>query len=50
MLHAPRVVDLLLENGADPSARNQAGETPVERLRSLECDELVALLLDRGVC
>ena len=47
MPQAARVVDLLLQYGADPSARNEAGETPVERLRSLECDELVELLLDR---
>ncbi len=45
--HGPKVVEFLLEKGADVNAKNRAGQTPLH-LAVTYCPELIKLLLEKG--
>ena len=42
------VVELLLEEGADPASKSTTGETPLDYARKLGHEGIVKLLLERG--
>ena len=45
---SPAIVRLLLDNGADPNARQQMGYTPLDAARQNGDEEIIDLLITRG--
>lgn len=42
--YSPEIVELLLENGADPTIRNNKGQTPLEQAQEYNLKDIVAVL------